>query len=280
MTFLTIETLQISVFRFEMDQLPRLLDAFGCANFGGAAFTARLVEYCLHVKFRQQQNDVHGRKQLIKAIWYACEMAKAELASSNKTRFRIWNLKLLILLMRCLLSICFVETKSNGEQHEHVIPLSLGEFESLCRAQIDKLHQIINKVLSRQFSPQLVVLAGGSSRLQCVQKYFSNLGYNTFKLSTINDTEKSISNFSILNGKFENLQIFLSSRIIYNFLFPQFWNYRRGNSFFISSSARACSNAWSCATSSLQKKSSSKVHCSINCSGVFVSPVFCFFQHK
>ena len=84
--------------------------------------------------------------------------------------------------MRCLLSICFVETKSDGEQQEHVIPLSLSEFESLCRAQIDKLHQIINKVLSRQLSPQLVVLAGGSSRLQCVQKYFSTLGYCTFEI--------------------------------------------------------------------------------------------------
>ena len=87
--------------------------------------------------------------------------------------------------MRCLLSICFVETKSNGEKKEHVIPLLLSEFESLCRAQIDKLHQIINKVLSKQFSLQLVVLAGGSSQLQCVQKYFSTLGYNTLKLSTI-----------------------------------------------------------------------------------------------
>ena len=86
--------------------------------------------------------------------------------------------------MRCLLSICFVETKSDGEQHEHVIPLALSEFEFLCRAQIDKLHQIINKVLLKQLSPpQLVVLAGGSSRLQCVQKYFSTLGYYTFKLS-------------------------------------------------------------------------------------------------
>ena len=85
--------------------------------------------------------------------------------------------------MRCLLSICFVETKSNGEQHEHGIPLSLSEFESLCRAQIDKLHQIINKVFSKQLCPQLVVLAGGSSRLQYVQKYFSNLGYYIFKLS-------------------------------------------------------------------------------------------------
>ena len=85
--------------------------------------------------------------------------------------------------MRCLLSICFVETKSDGEQHEHVIPLSLSEFESLCRAQIDKLHQIINKVFSKQLSSHLVVLAGGSSRLQCVQKYFSTLGYYTFKLS-------------------------------------------------------------------------------------------------
>ena len=85
--------------------------------------------------------------------------------------------------MRCLLSICFVETKSDGEQHEHVIPLSLSEFESLCRAQIDKLHQIINEVFSKQLSPQLVVLTGGSSRLQCVQKYFSSLGYYTFELS-------------------------------------------------------------------------------------------------
>ena len=74
-----------------MGQSPKLLDASGCANFGGAAFTARLVEYCLHVKFRQQQNDVHGGKQLKKAIWNACEMAKAELASSNETRFM--NLK-------------------------------------------------------------------------------------------------------------------------------------------------------------------------------------------
>ena len=78
-----------------MNQSPKLLDAFGCANFGGAAFTARLVEHCLHSKIRQQQND--GGKQLKKAIWNACEMAKAELASSNETRFGIW--KHLILLI-------------------------------------------------------------------------------------------------------------------------------------------------------------------------------------
>ena len=74
-----------------MYQSPKLLDASGCANFGGAAFTARLVDYCLQSIIRQQQNDVHGGKQLKKAIWNACEMAKAELASSNETRFM--NLK-------------------------------------------------------------------------------------------------------------------------------------------------------------------------------------------
>ena len=80
-----------------MGQPPKLLDAFGCANFGGAAFTARLVEHCLHCKFRQQQNDVQGGKQLKKAIWTACEMAKAKLASSNETRFGIKNHLILLI---------------------------------------------------------------------------------------------------------------------------------------------------------------------------------------
>ena len=68
--------------------------------------------------------------------------------------------------------------------------------------------------------------------------------------------------------------------IAQGFKIISFWNCRRGNSFSISSCARARSNSWSCAASSLQNKSISKVHCSINGPGVFVSPVFCFFWHK
>lgn len=75
-----------------------------------------------------------------------------------------------------MLSICFVETKSDGDQHEHTVSLTLKEFEELCKVQIAKLQRIINNVMSKEANIQLVVLAGGGSRLQWVQKYFSNTG--------------------------------------------------------------------------------------------------------
>lgn len=72
-----------------------------------------------------------------------------------------------------MLSICFVETKSDGDQHEHTVSLTLKEFEELCKVQIAKLQRIINNVMSKEAN---IVLAGGGSRLQWVQKYFSNTG--------------------------------------------------------------------------------------------------------
>lgn len=77
--------LQMSVFRFEVGESVRLVAASGHANFGGSEFTAQLVSHCLS-KLIEQPSGVYRRKQLTKTIWNACEMAKAELSSSNETR--------------------------------------------------------------------------------------------------------------------------------------------------------------------------------------------------
>lgn len=78
--------LQMSVFRFEVGESVRLVAASGRANFGGSSeFTAQLVSHCLS-KLIEQPSGVYRRKQLTKTIWNACEMAKAELSSSNETR--------------------------------------------------------------------------------------------------------------------------------------------------------------------------------------------------
>ena len=71
---------------------PELIATTGTANFGGASFTARLVDHFLTKSIGLGNINVETperertRKLLAFSLWKECERAKLDLEGSNKTR--------------------------------------------------------------------------------------------------------------------------------------------------------------------------------------------------
>ena len=73
---------------------PELIATTGTANFGGASFTARLVDYFLKksigIELRAVKSETSEQKRTHKLLafdlWKECERAKLDLEGSNKTR--------------------------------------------------------------------------------------------------------------------------------------------------------------------------------------------------
>ena len=67
-----------------------MLASDGYTNFGGAQFTNALMRCCINEKIGREEFNalpVNTKRQVLKAIWQACEEAKIELSYSEDTRY-------------------------------------------------------------------------------------------------------------------------------------------------------------------------------------------------
>lgn len=95
-----------------------MLATDGYTNFGGAQFTNALMRCCINEKIGREEFNalpVNTKRQVLKAIWQACEEAKIELSYSEDTRYiplKSVKHSFKSLKMRWLLIFVYIKTKS------------------------------------------------------------------------------------------------------------------------------------------------------------------------